>query len=260
MNLYDGNGTRIPVGGDGSTSIPWLNLSHKGMAADEYGNSIYAFNRTQEYGMDGTELDIRMTADEVVVISHDAEVTGTLNGVSTTLTIISSNYEDLAALTLFTIDGVDYHILTLDEVARMAFYWDWKMLQLDAKPQANINNCIIKASQIIREKGLIGRAMYFSASSVVSDILANDPLAYFDVGTGTVDSAYDGIPINRLWRSVRRTALSDFVRDEYPFYVWDAGAGAEEMIMARQPNGIQWQADTDGKSLSETYLANVDWT
>ena len=56
MNLYDGNGVMIPVGGDSSTKIPWLNLAHTGKAPDAYGNSIYAFNRTQEYGADGTEL------------------------------------------------------------------------------------------------------------------------------------------------------------------------------------------------------------
>lgn len=261
MNLYDGTGTRIPVGGDGSTKIPWLNLSHKGAAADAYGNSVYAFNKTQEYGMDGTELDIRMTADNVVVLSHDADVTGTdSGGTSRTLTIISSTYAELSALTLFTIDGVGYHLIRLDDLARMAFYWNWKMIQLDAKSQANTSQCIVKASEIIRDNGLCGRATYFSAASVVSEVLANDPYANFTVGaTGAIGSEFADIPVYRIWRSVNRSVLSTFVRDEHPFYVSDATASYADMIMARQPDGIQWQADTDGRSLSETYLANVDW-
>lgn len=260
MNLYDGTGMRIPVGGDSSTKIPWLNLSHKGAAVDAYGNSVYAFNRTQEYGMDGTELDIRMTADNVVVLSHNSDVTGTdSGGTSQTLTIISSTYAELAALTLFTINGVGYHLIRLDDLARMAFYWDWKMIQLDAKSQANTSACIVKASQIIRDNGLSGRAMYFSAGSVVSQVLANDPYAYFGVGTGTIGSEYADIPVHRVWRGVNRSALSTFVRDEHPIYVYDATASYADMIMSYQPNGIQWQADTDGRSLSETYLANVDW-
>lgn len=261
MNLYDGTGTLIPVG-DSAGKIPWLNLSHKGKAPDAYGNSIYAFNRTQEYGMDGAELDLRLTSDNVVVCSHDSDITGKdSQGVTQTLTISSNTYATLSALTLFTIDNVDYHLVKFEDVARMAFYWGWKCLQLDVKSAGNLDACTIKASEIIRDYGLIGKAMYFSANAnTIDDILANDPLAMFDIGSATVaGSIYEDIPTEKLWRSVHRANLPSYSKDGHPFYVYDAGASQADDIMSYQPNAIQWQADTDGASLSETFLANVDW-
>lgn len=263
MNLYDGNGVMIPVGGDSSIKIPWLNLAHMGKAQNAYGNTIYAFNRTQEYGMDGTELDLRMTTDNVIVCSHDAEVTGiNSQGVSQTLTIINSTYEQLADLTLFTLDDVDYHIVKFEDLARMAFYWNWKCLQLDFKSQANTNECRLKGAEIIRDSGLCGKAMYITGSSgQADDILAIDPLAMFDIGesadiTGTTLA---DLSVDRVWRAVEARSLSSFVRDEHPIYVWNAAPANADFIMSYRPNAIQWQADTDGVSLSETYLANVDW-
>lgn len=262
MNLYDGTGALIPIGGDSGAKTPWLNLSHKGKAPDAYGNSIYAFNRTQEFGMDGTELDLRLTSDNIVVCSHDSDITGTNSqGVSQTLTIATNTYETLSALTLFTIDNVDYHLLKFEDVARMAFYWGWT-LQLDFKSASNQTSCRLKGAEIIRDKGLCGKAMYITgSSSQAEDILAIDPLAMFDVGA-TADisgSVLADLPVNRVWRSVGRTSLSTYERDEHPFYVSDAGAAQANDIMSYQPNAIQWQADTDGASLSETFLANVDW-
>lgn len=263
MNFYDGNGNMIPVGGDGSIKIPWFNVSHKGMAPDVYGNSIYSFSRTQEYGLDGTELDLRLTADNVVVVSHDGDITGTdSGGVSHTLTITSSNYADLAALTLFTIDGVNYHLLKFEEVARMAFYWNWKILQLDVKSAGNTNQCRLKAAEIIVNNGLCGKSMYVAGGyGQAEDIVAIDPLAMFTIGMSQDISGtfLETLPLNQVWRAVERQYLSSFVRDEHPFTVNDASSAYANTIMSYKPNLIQWQGDTDGKSLSETYLANVDW-
>lgn len=262
MNFYDGNGNMIPAGGDSSAKIPWLNLAHQGKAEEIYGNSIYSFTRTQEYGMDGTELDLRMTADNVIVCSHEAVLTGTINGVEQTMTIISSNWEDLSQLTLFTLDGVDYHPLRFDSLCRMAFYWDWKMLQLDFKSQGNTQACQIKASEIIRDNGLCGKAMYLGTNeSVAESILANDPLALFSVGRNTdmTGTVYEDIAVTQVWRGVYSDDLPNYIKDGHPFYVWNAGPTSADRIMSYKPNGIQWQRDTDGVSLSETYLANVDW-
>ena len=113
----------------------------------------------------------------------------------------------------------------------------------------------------MRNNRLIGRCMYWVGENetLLNGVLANDPEAMFSVGWGEVPSIYDGIPAKRLWRGVNRQTLGTFVRDEHPFYVWDAGASSADTIMAAKPNMIQWQADADGRSLSETYLANVAW-
>lgn len=263
MNLFDGSGNRLDVGGSSGKKYPWLNMSHKGMAPNDKGNTIYSFSRSHEAGMDGTELDLRMTSDNVIVINHDAEVTGTVNGVETTLRIIDSTYEQLAELVLFTEDGVDYHILKFEEIARMAFFWNWR-LDLDLKPQANINECCVVASEIVRDNGLSGKCFYpgGNASVNLSTILANDPLANFNVDLVDPEdenSIWRNIPRERLWRSVQRLNIGTFVKNDQPFKVWDVGAGNAEAIMAMQPQMIQWTGNTDGVNVTEIYLANVTW-
>lgn len=260
MNLYTGTGGRLSVKSDDTIKSPWLNLSHMGKAEETYANSKYSFSRTQEYGMDGTELDLRMTADGIIVCSHDAEMTGTVNGVETTMTIVSSNYEDLAELVLFTVDGVDYHPLKFESLARMAYYWNWKMLQLDFKSQSNTNACVVAASEVVKNIGLCGKCTYYNATSVIEDVLANDPLAHFDVGssdiTGTI---YETLDVEHVWRGVQAPNIGTFVRDAHPINVWNAGASNATAIMDFRPDAIQWQRDTDGVSLTEAYLANVTW-
>ena len=267
MNIYDGLGNLIPVGGNGQNKIPWMNIAHKGTAPDAYGNSLYSFNRSHDLGFDGVELDVRLTSDNVVVIHHDSDVTGKDSGGTTqTLTISSSTYDDLLALTLFTLDGVDYHILKFDDFIRMAFYWNW-FIQLDVKTAGNDAACMEECSKIIRNNGMGGRVMYMGTmnATLLGKVLANDPTAYFNVGYSTdiSQSVYADIPPERVWVSINRqnlpADLDDWQRD-HPLYIWDVGSAQANTIIECRPNAIQWTGDTDGVSLSDVFLANVDWT
>ena len=51
-----------------------LVLGHRGASAHAADNSIEAFELALAHGADGVELDVRFTADEVVVLHHDADV------------------------------------------------------------------------------------------------------------------------------------------------------------------------------------------
>lgn len=53
-----------------------LILGHRGASAHADDNSIDAFRLAVEHGADGVELDVRFTADDVVVLSHDPVVPG----------------------------------------------------------------------------------------------------------------------------------------------------------------------------------------
>lgn len=266
MNIYDGIGNRINIDGGGAKKRPWLNIAHQGTAPNQYGNSIYSFNRSHEMGFDGVETDARLTADNVVVLSHDAEVTGTdAHGTQQTLRVINSTYEELAALTLFTIDGIDYHILKFDEFIRMAFNWNW-IFKLDFKSQANTSECMVKCSEIVRNNGMIGRVIYLFAESGVESILQNDPMAMFDVGAG-VDiptSGYANVPLERLWLGITRNGIPadpSTLNRNRPTSVSDVGADATVVnrVFEFRPNLIQWTGDTDGVSLTDIYLSNLSW-
>jgi glycerophosphoryl diester phosphodiesterase len=51
-----------------------LVLGHRGASAHATDNSIEAFELAVAHGADGVELDVRFTADEVVVLHHDADI------------------------------------------------------------------------------------------------------------------------------------------------------------------------------------------
>lgn len=51
-----------------------LVLAHRGASAVAPENTVAAFTRARELGADGVELDVRRTADGVLVVHHDPEV------------------------------------------------------------------------------------------------------------------------------------------------------------------------------------------
>jgi len=53
-----------------------LILAHQGSSRRAPGNSLDAFTFAREDGADGVELDVRRTADGVLVVYHDSEVEG----------------------------------------------------------------------------------------------------------------------------------------------------------------------------------------
>jgi glycerophosphoryl diester phosphodiesterase len=53
-----------------------LVLGHRGASAAAPENTLAAFARAREMGADGVELDVRRTADDVLVVHHDPHVEG----------------------------------------------------------------------------------------------------------------------------------------------------------------------------------------
>ena len=53
-----------------------LVLGHRGASAAAPENTLAAFARAREMGADGVELDVRRTADDVLVVHHDPDAEG----------------------------------------------------------------------------------------------------------------------------------------------------------------------------------------
>lgn len=53
-----------------------LVLGHRGASAVAAENTVEAFARARDMGADGAELDVRRTADGVLVVHHDPEIAG----------------------------------------------------------------------------------------------------------------------------------------------------------------------------------------
>ena len=53
-----------------------LVLGHRGASAVAPENTVTAFTRAREVGADGVELDVRRSADHVLMVHHDPEIAG----------------------------------------------------------------------------------------------------------------------------------------------------------------------------------------
>lgn len=59
---------------------PFLAIAHQGGEAEAPSNTLYAFRRAIAAGADMLEMDVHATADDVLVVTHDATVEGTTDG------------------------------------------------------------------------------------------------------------------------------------------------------------------------------------
>ena len=84
-------------------------IAHRGSSARAPENTLAAFRAALEDGADGVELDARLTADEVVVVMHDDDVSRTTNG---TGCVSEMSFEQVRAL---RVSGSEL-IPTLEEV------------------------------------------------------------------------------------------------------------------------------------------------
>jgi glycerophosphoryl diester phosphodiesterase len=86
-----------------------LIYAHRGASATEPENTLRAFRRALELGVDGIELDLHATADNIPVVIHDRSVSRTTNG--------SGNVDDLTLEELTELDaGHGERVPTLREV------------------------------------------------------------------------------------------------------------------------------------------------
>lgn len=79
----------------------WTKVCHRGYTmTGEVGNTIPAIVEAFNHGYSFCEGDVRITSDGYGIMAHDETLTGTINGVSTTLTVAETSLADLKQLVL----------------------------------------------------------------------------------------------------------------------------------------------------------------
>ena len=58
----------------------WARIAHRGASAEMPENSLSAFRRAVEIGVDGVEMDVHLSRDGRVIVMHDAKLDRTTNG------------------------------------------------------------------------------------------------------------------------------------------------------------------------------------
>lgn len=100
-------------------SLP-RNFAHRGASGLEPENTLRAFQRAEELGADGLELDLRVTADRQLVVIHDVTVGRTTNGFGPVRTKALAELQRLDA-------GMGERIPTFEEIIR------WTALPIQAE-------------------------------------------------------------------------------------------------------------------------------
>jgi len=75
-----------------------LVLGHRGASRAATENTLAAFARAGAMGADGVELDVRRTADEVLVVHHDPHVPGARNIVDTPFAQLRAEHPEVPML------------------------------------------------------------------------------------------------------------------------------------------------------------------
>lgn len=77
------------------------NFAHRGFCGKYPENTMLAFRKALEAGVDGIELDVQLTKDGHVVIIHDETVNRTTNGTGTVVSYLLEDLQKLDASSVF---------------------------------------------------------------------------------------------------------------------------------------------------------------
>jgi glycerophosphoryl diester phosphodiesterase len=193
-------------------------LSHRGLSGgDEPENTLAAFTSAVARGVEGIELDVRRTADGVLVIAHDAVVRG--------VTIAISTSADLAAL----VPGLCTFAEALDAIPPEC------LLDVEVK-LTGIEEQVLAELAARRERGRFVVTSF--CDEVVARVKALDPAVRTGLvlGEGRPKSGMRArlselFPAARLrrcgadvvipdWRLLRLGFLRRAARSGYPVWVW----------------------------------------
>jgi len=140
-------------------------VAHRGYWEGNAQNSIASLKKAQEFGCWGSECDVHLTSDNVVVVNHD--------GVIGLTDIQTSPFEDIVGYQLKNGEPVP----TLDEYLDQAAQSETCVLVLEIKPHANqvredmvIHQCLegLKAHQLLNPT----RVVFISFSYYICKELA----------------------------------------------------------------------------------------
>jgi len=93
-----------------------LNIAHRGASSIAPQNTLAAFEKALEIGADGIELDVRLCADGVPVVIHDATVDGTTDGSGRVDTLKLAQLKELDAGSSFDPAFAGERVPTLAQV------------------------------------------------------------------------------------------------------------------------------------------------
>ena len=126
---------RLRRNGTGTPLPPLQRIAHRGASGDGTApeNTLAAIEKAIEIGVDAVEIDIRLTADNQVVVIHDRTVGRTTNGKGPVDTLTLAEVKKLDAGGWFGRNYANERIPTLEEVLDLI---GWRsLLLIEAKTE-----------------------------------------------------------------------------------------------------------------------------
>lgn len=253
MSLYRIDGTSILTNGVVATK-PWADVLHQGWHENVPKNTLPSYYLVKENGYEWGECDVRMSSDLVPVLCHDSTVTGTIDGVETTLTVAESTAEQLTSLVLQTHKTYgDIHVPTLAELLDLARCIGINIL-IDVKSAAAMysadNNK--KLASVVLASGWSKHCVYMPlGTNMASAIQSVDKNASFDF-VSTVSNK-ESLPDLEPYKAL--LTGSNTIGFDFQASVKDSEGGLpEDMFTALRDNGLSVSFWNIGASNYTTYM------
>lgn len=144
--------------------------AHRGAHLEDPENSIAAFRRTIEMGVDIIELDVRCTKDGVLIVMHDKSVDRTTNGKGL---IKDLTFEEIRQLRLKHKDQLtEEKVPTLEEA--LLFTKGKIMIDLDIKTE----ECVDAIMETVNKTGTADQCLFFVGEAKHAKMIKEKNPAY----------------------------------------------------------------------------------
>jgi glycerophosphoryl diester phosphodiesterase len=146
--------------------------AHRGISATYPENTMLAFLKAAEAGVDQIETDVRMTKDGVLVLMHDFTVDRTTNGSGN---VCDMTYEEISKLNAGKIKNLEGHkVPTLREFLELVKNYDKLTVDIELKVYPENSGDVAyevcdKAIQMLEEFNLKDRCIINSPSCMLNE-------------------------------------------------------------------------------------------
>ncbi len=211
-----------------------LRIGHRGAAGHAPENTMAAIQKGIALGVDFVEIDVRRTADGVLVVLHDETVNRTTNGKGRVDRLCLRDIEKLNA-------GDGEHIPTLEEVLKVAAGETGLMLELKITGMAQ------QTVEAVREAGFIDPVIYASfLHEELTHVRTVDPEASLMVLFGRLPQApvarainYGSSHVGLRHDKATRPLVDAFHRADLLVFVYTADApGDIQHVLSLDVNGV----------------------
>ncbi|RED66367.1 glycerophosphodiester phosphodiesterase family protein [Cohnella lupini] len=135
---------------------------HRGYKSEYPENTILAFEKALELGVDMIEFDLRLSKDGFVVIIHDETVNRTTNGTGEVSSFSLAELKQLDAGGWFNERFAGLPIPTLEELCELLERYPHVLLNVEIKPSIHSEEVADKAVALLETKELLDRCVFTS--------------------------------------------------------------------------------------------------